>query len=86
LQYPSFRQCSIHKNELEESIRKQETLLKELIKESPISVEMKERISCGFDDNDVIAGMFDDSYADEWYFFLIKMLLVASYAFFWYVY
>jgi hypothetical protein len=61
---PIFRQCSIQQNELEESIRKQKTLLRELIKESPISVEMKERISCGFDDNDVIAGMFHNSYAN----------------------
>jgi hypothetical protein len=60
---PIFRQCSIQQSELEEGVRKYETLLKELIKDSPISTEMKERICCGFDD-DVIAGMFYDSYSN----------------------
>lgn len=58
-----FRQCSIQQSELEEDIRKYETLLKELIKDSSVSTEMKERVCSRFYD-DVIAGMFDDSYGN----------------------
>jgi hypothetical protein len=43
---------------LVEAITKHENLLKELIKDSFVSAELKEKLCSSFDDSDVIAGMF----------------------------
>jgi len=43
---------------LAEAIMKYENLIKELIKDSLVPGELKEKLCSSFDDSDVIAGMF----------------------------